>query len=134
LGAGLADRPDYPDSSHYQVRPVPLIAIGYGEARLEINPRDGDEFFEQIRKSRINFEHDAMGRVTALELRRGVRAATASRLDAERAAEHDTEMATLRGRIQSQAADPRSEAALRRLIAGVTGGKPDYGVMGAGSN
>jgi hypothetical protein len=28
LGAGLADRPDYPGSSHYQVRPVPLIAIG----------------------------------------------------------------------------------------------------------
>src|SRR5271167_2371695 len=31
LGAGLADRPDYPGSSHYQVRPVPLIAIGYGD-------------------------------------------------------------------------------------------------------
>jgi MipA family protein len=31
LGAGLADRPDYPGSSRYQVRPVPLIAIGYGD-------------------------------------------------------------------------------------------------------
>jgi outer membrane scaffolding protein for murein synthesis (MipA/OmpV family) len=37
LGAGLADRPDYPGSSHYQVRPVPLIAIGYGD-RVSAGP------------------------------------------------------------------------------------------------
>jgi len=37
LGAGLADRPDYPGSSHYQVRPVPLISIGYGD-RLAAGP------------------------------------------------------------------------------------------------
>lgn len=37
LGAGLADRPDYPGSSHYQVRPVPLVSISYGD-RLAVGP------------------------------------------------------------------------------------------------
>ena len=37
LGAGLADRPDYPGSSHYEVRPVPLIAIRYGD-RITAGP------------------------------------------------------------------------------------------------
>lgn len=37
LGAALADRPDYPGSSLYRVRPVPLIAIGYGD-RLVAGP------------------------------------------------------------------------------------------------
>ena len=37
LGAGLADRPEYPGSSHYQVRPVPLIAIRYGD-RITAGP------------------------------------------------------------------------------------------------
>jgi hypothetical protein len=48
---------------------------------------------------------------------------------ADTSAAGPAERATLTTRIQSQTPDPRGEAALRDLIAGITRGNPNYSVM-----
>jgi hypothetical protein len=103
-----------------------LFAQLTGQPKAEIFAQNDSEFFYKIVKAQISFETDAAGRTTGLVLHQHGADINAPRIDsavAERIA------AATAAKFQSQAATPGSEAALRRLIEGVSTGKPNFAEM-----
>jgi hypothetical protein len=103
-----------------------LFAQLTGQPKAEIFAQSESEFFYKIVKAQISFERDAQGRTTGLVLHQNGANMAAPRIDAASAQKISAATAA---KIQSQAATPGSEAALRRLIEGISTGKPNFSEM-----
>jgi len=100
-----------------------LYAQITGQPKLEIFARGEGDFVYEAVEARLSFELDAEGRATGLVLHQNGKAVPAPRIDPI-VAEHIA--ATIRTKIEGQTPTPGGEAALRRLIAGIASGTPDY--------
>ena len=120
----------------YQLAPSAVLAVTRegnqlfaqltGQPKAEIFARSESEFFYKIVKAQISFERDAQGRTTGLVLHQNGANMAAPRIDAAIAQKISAATAA---KIQSQTATPGSEAALRRLIEGISTGKPNFAEM-----
>ncbi len=97
-----------------------------GQPALEIFPSSRTEYFAKLVNARITFETDAQGRATALTLHQNGTQHTAPRIEDQLAKQIED---ALQARVQSQTPMPGSEAAARRLFAGLLAGTPDYDDM-----
>jgi bla regulator protein BlaR1 len=110
------------DGTHLLIQPT-------GQGPLEIFPSSKTEYFSKIAPIQITFIADAQGHATAMTLHQGAGQTTAPRMDDQVAKQIED---ALNARVQSQTPLPGSEAALRRLFAGLLEGKPNYDDMGPG--
>ncbi len=120
----------------YQLAPGAVLAVTRegnqlfaqltGQPKAEIFPQSESEFFYKIVKARISFKRDAQGSTTGLVLHQHGANMAAPRIDAATAQEISAATAA---KIQSQTATPGSDAALRRLIEGISTGKPNFTEM-----
>jgi bla regulator protein blaR1 len=120
----------------YQLAPSAVLAVTRegnqlfaqltGQPKAEIFAQSESEFFYKIVKAQISFERDAQGRTTGLILHQNGANMSAPRIDAAIAQKISAATAA---KIQSQTATPGSEAALRRLIEGISTGKPNFAEM-----
>src|SRR6266481_2072595 len=120
----------------YQLAPSAVLAVTRegnqlfaqltGQPKAEIFARSESEFFYKIVKAQISFERDAQGRTTGLVLHQNGANMAAPRIDAAIAQKISAATAA---KIQSQTATPGSEAALRRLIEGISTGRPNFAEM-----
>jgi len=120
----------------YQLAPNAVLAVTRegnrlfaqltGQPKAEIFAQSESEFFYKIVKAQISFERDAQGRTTGLVLHQNGANMAAPRIDAASAQKIGAATAA---KIQSQTATPGSEAALRRLIEGISTGKPNFAEM-----
>jgi bla regulator protein blaR1 len=103
-----------------------LFAQLTGQPKAEIFARSESEFFYKIVKAQISFERDSQGHTTGLVLHQNGANMAAPRIDPANAEKINAATAA---KIQNQTATPGSEAALRRLIEGISTGKPNYSEM-----
>jgi hypothetical protein len=103
-----------------------LFAQLTGQPRFRIYAQGPLEFFFKVVDARISFVSDPPGTVRSLILHQGGRDITMPRIDASTANPYAVNLAA---RIQSQTATPGSEAALRRTVAGILAGEPNYSEM-----
>jgi hypothetical protein len=120
----------------YQLAPTAVLAVTRdgshlfaqltGQPKAEIFAQSEREFFYKIVKARISFETDAEGRTTGLVLHQHGADIEATRIDAATAAQI---AAATAAKVRGQTATPGSEAALRRLIEGISTGRPNFAEM-----
>jgi hypothetical protein len=120
----------------YQLAPSAVLAVTRegnqlfaqltGQPKAEIFAQSESEFFYKIVKAQISFESDSQGSATGLVLHQNGRTLTAPRID--NAVAQQIAAATT-AKIQSQTATPGSEMALRRLMEGISTGKPNFAEM-----
>jgi hypothetical protein len=103
-----------------------LVTRLTGQREVPIYADSDTEFFAKIVDAQISFVRDAKGDVTSLVLHQGGGHHPMKRIDAAAAQDINNKTAE---RVKSQSANPGSEAALHRLIAGLTSGKPNYDEM-----
>jgi bla regulator protein blaR1 len=103
-----------------------LIAQLTGQAAFPIFPQSTTEFFYKVVDAQISFLNDANGQTNSLLLHQNGRNMPMVRIDTAVAQQIAV---NLSAKIQSQIPTPGSEAALRRLIAGIGAGKPNYDEM-----
>jgi hypothetical protein len=103
-----------------------LVTRLTGQREVPIYAESDTEFFAKIVDAQISFVGDARGEVTSLVLHQGGGHHPMQRIDAAAARGINNKTAD---RVKSQSANPGSEAALHRLIAGLTKGKPNYDEM-----
>ncbi|HMA50390.1 MAG TPA: serine hydrolase domain-containing protein, partial [Magnetospirillaceae bacterium] len=100
-----------------------------GEETHRLYPAsERDWFFADI-EADVTFHPDAKGLDPAMVLHQSGEDAPARRIDAPGARQIQDELAA---KVKNQAQDPATEAALRRHIAELRKGEPDYGSMSAG--
>jgi hypothetical protein len=97
-----------------------------GQGPVEIFPSSKTEYFAKVVKARITFDTDPQGRATALTLHQNGRSHTAPRMEDHAALQIED---ALKARVANQTATPGTEAAVRRLHAGLLSGKPNYEEM-----
>jgi bla regulator protein BlaR1 len=97
-----------------------------GQPPVEIYPESATEFFMKIVDAQITFVPDAQGQTTALVLHQNGANIVMPRIDPWVA---EQIRAATTAKVQGQMPTPGSEAALRRLIAGINAGKPDVAAM-----
>jgi hypothetical protein len=97
-----------------------------GQGALEIFPSSKTEYFLKVANAQFTFQVDAQGHATALTLHQGPGQITAPRIDDQAAKQIED---ALNARLQSKTPSPGSEAALRRLFAGLLDAKPNYDEM-----
>jgi Domain of unknown function (DUF3471)/Glyoxalase superfamily protein len=97
-----------------------------GQRALPIYAESKTEFFARIVDAQISFVTDVKGQATSLVLHQGGGHHPMKRIDAAAAQSIASQTAE---KVRSQAASPGTEAALRRLIEGLIGGKPNYDEM-----
>jgi hypothetical protein len=102
------------------------------QGKVEIRPLSEREFTAPIVDARFTFDIDAQGKVSRLTLHQNGANRPAPRIDDAAGAKILEARAAIDRRIAEQKADPRSEAALRRLIGEVWRGEPDYTQMTPG--
>jgi bla regulator protein BlaR1 len=103
-----------------------LFAQLTGQPKAEIFAKSEREFFYKIVDAQISFDSDRQGNTTGLVLHQNGANIPAPRINAAAAQQI---AANLAARIQSQTPLPGSEAAARRLVAGVATGNPNYDEM-----
>jgi hypothetical protein len=97
-----------------------------GQPAFPIFPQSATEFFYKVVDAQISFIQDASGQTNALTLHQHGRDIPMERIDTAAAQQIAANLST---KIQNQTPTPGSEAALRRLIAGITAGNPNYDEM-----
>jgi Glyoxalase superfamily protein/Domain of unknown function (DUF3471) len=105
-----------------------LITRLTGQRSLPIFAESDTEFFARAVDAQISFITDAAGHATSLVLHQNGNNYPMQRIDAATAQLIEGKTAE---RVKDQIANPESEPALRRLIAGITSGKPNYAEMSA---
>lgn len=100
-----------------------------GQAWVAHYPMSDTEFFATIVDATLSFARDEQGHATSLTLHQHGKHVTMQRIDAADAQRIEASMVD---KIHSQLATPGSEAALRRLIDGITSGAPDFAEMSNG--
>jgi beta-lactamase regulating signal transducer with metallopeptidase domain len=103
-----------------------LFAQLTGQPKAEIFANSEREFFYKIVDAQISFDSDTQRNTTGLVLHQNGANIPAPRVDAAAAQKI---AANLAARIQGQTPLPGSEAAARRLVAGVATGNPNYDEM-----
>lgn len=103
-----------------------LAAQLTGQRSLPVFAETDTRFFFKAVNAQFTFVADASGPATALILHQGGGNMTMPRIDATAA--QAVEARTV-DRMKSQTANPHSEAAIGRLIAGTMSGKPNYAEM-----
>jgi hypothetical protein len=106
-----------------------LITRLTGQRTVEIYARSNTEFFAKIVNAQISFVTDAKGHATSLVLHQGGRDLPMNRIDAATAQKIEGKLAE---RVKTQTPNAGSEAALVRLIDGITSGNPNYYEMSPG--
>jgi hypothetical protein len=103
-----------------------LVTRLTGQTPVAFFAQSRTEFFARIVDAQISFVTDTKGPATSLVLhQRGVDH-TMQRIDAATAQAIESRM---QEKVKNQSASPGTEAALRRLIAGLTSGTPNYQEM-----
>jgi hypothetical protein len=97
-----------------------------GQPAAEIYPETVASFYYKTVDARIDFIPDPPAQITALVLHQQGLDHMAARIDEAQA---QRIAAAVSERAQGQTAAPGSEAAVRRLLAGIASGAPDYGQM-----
>ena len=120
----------------YQLAPTALITVTRegnqllaqltGQPKAEIFAQSRNEFFYRTVNAQISFESDTQGRTTALVLHQNGKTRNAPRIEPALAQQVKDK---IDAKIQNQAPTPGSEAALRRLIEGISTGQPNYAQM-----
>lgn len=103
-----------------------LIAQLTGQSAFPIFPSSATEFYFKVVDAQITFVEDSAGQTTSLILHQNGHDIPMPRIDSSVAAQI---VANTAAKVQDQTPTPGSEAALRRLIAGIVAGKPDYDEM-----
>lgn len=102
-----------------------------GEPAFSIFPESKTMFFLKVAEAQLEFtKDDAQGRPTEIVFHQGSQNILGKRLDDAQAKRLIDANAALAKRIKDQTAAPGSEAALRKLVADLGAGKPDYNSMG----
>jgi len=105
-----------------------LVTRLSGQRSVPIYGQSDTEFFARRVNAQINFITDARGQAVSLILHQGGREHPMNRIDAATAQKIEGKLAE---KVKSQSAAPGSEAALCRLIDGLTVGEPNYEEMSA---
>lgn len=108
-----------------------LVSHLLGHAPAEMLPSAHSELFAREYDVEVKFATDASGRVDSIQHRMYDRKRTGKRVDEARARQVLASIERNERRVKEQKADPRSDAAIRKLIAGVAAGTPDYDSMNA---
>jgi hypothetical protein len=103
-----------------------LVTRLTGQREVPIYAESNTEFFAKVVDAQISIVTNAKGQATSLVLHQGGGHHPMKRIDAAAAQEINNQTAE---RVKSQSANPGSEAALHRLIEGLTSGKPNYDEM-----
>jgi hypothetical protein len=100
-----------------------LITRLTGQREVPVHAESNTEFFAKVVDAQISFVPDVNGQATSLVLHQGGGHHSMKRIDAAAAQKIANKTAE---KVKSQSASPGSEAALHRLIEGLTSGKPNY--------
>jgi hypothetical protein len=103
-----------------------LVTRLTGQRQVPIYAQSNTEFFAKLVNARFIFIMGVKGQAASLVLHQHGQDHPMTRIDATTAQKIESKLAE---RVKSQSADPRSEAALRRLIDGLASGKPNYHEM-----
>jgi hypothetical protein len=103
-----------------------LFAQLTGQGEAEIYAEAQNRFFYKMVDAQLDFVTDGSAPATAVVLHQNGLSPTWQRIDEAGAASIE---AALAARVQSQAPQPGSEAALRKLVAGTHAGSPPYELM-----
>ena len=122
---------------HYQLNESMVLTVTHdgnriltqvtGQNPVEIFPSSKTEFFSKKVNATITFQTDSTGHATSLVLHQHGATLTAQRISDQVAQQIDD---ALKARVQAQVPNPGSEAAVRRLFAGLLAGNPNYEEMG----
>jgi bla regulator protein BlaR1 len=97
-----------------------------GQPPFEIFPESEDHFFWKVVDAQIEFATDGSGKAPSAVLHQNGANTPMTRVDPASVAQFETD---LQARIQSGTPDPRSEAMLRKTIAAINSGNPNYDEM-----
>lgn len=103
-----------------------LVMQMTGQGPVPHFPQSDTEYFAKIIDATISFVLNAQGHTTALVLHQGGRDRTMPRIDASTAEKIE---AMTEAKVRNQTPTPGSDAALKRLIAGLESGNPNYSEM-----
>jgi hypothetical protein len=119
------------DQSVYVVRRDGDQLVGniIGNGPVPLFPSAETELFARDLDVAVTFTPGADGAVNALKHRAFGHERAGQRVDEARARKVLEAVARDTQRIKEQKADPRTGPAIRKLISGITSGKPDYGAM-----
>jgi len=109
-----------------------LLSQATGQGQIALFPQSEREFFTRDFDSSTTFEVDSQGHATSLVLHQNGRDVPGQRLDAATAKQIADALASTNKRFHDQTAAPGSEAALRRMLDGITAGNPDYSKLSPG--
>jgi CubicO group peptidase (beta-lactamase class C family) len=96
---------------------------------LQLYAESALRYFARTEAAHVAFEPEAQQRITGLTMERGALAQRAVRIDEAEARQLAQQLAK---KVHEQLPSPGTEAALRRSIAEVAAGNPDYQQMGPG--
>jgi len=97
-----------------------------GQGQVETFPAGELEYFQKVVDARVTFQLDSAGRASSIVFHQGGRDFPGSRLDDAQAKAIGEALAAGNKRFQEQRPAPGSEESLRKLIAEVLEGEPDY--------
>jgi hypothetical protein len=103
-----------------------------GQEKFPAFAASEDHFYLKVVTADIDFEKDSTGNVTSLVLHQNNNDVTMKRLDDDEVKRLADAAALAAKRFQDQHPAPSSETAIRRNIADLQSGKPNYALMSAG--
>jgi hypothetical protein len=106
-----------------------LLSQATGQGQVEIFPESERVYFAKSIDAVITFQVDAQGRSSAVVLRQDGQEFAGKRLDDAAAMPVTEALAIVNKSYREQKPLPGSEATLRKLIADLTAGTPDYARM-----
>jgi hypothetical protein len=106
-----------------------LVGNIIGNGATELFPSGETELFSRDADLVVNFTADPNGIITVVKHRVSGRERTGKRVDDARARQVLASVDRDAQRIKEQKPDPRGEAAVRTLVAGLASGNPDYAGM-----
>jgi CubicO group peptidase (beta-lactamase class C family) len=106
-----------------------LVGTVLGSTPAALSPSSDHEFFARDVDAVVNFTVDADGRVSALRHRLGGWERSGIPVEESRARVIMAYAEQTARRISQQQAAPGSDAAIRKLFAGLASGKPDYEIL-----
>jgi hypothetical protein len=106
-----------------------LVGNVLGNGPVALYPSSDHELFARVVNVVVNFTADASGVITAVKHSINGFERTGTRVDEVRAKQVLASADRQARRIKEQKPNPRADAALRKLVASVASGNPDYQMM-----
>lgn len=121
------------EKSLFVVRRSGARLVGHivGHAPAEMLPSADNALFAREYDVEARFEADTNGAIRSIHHRMYDRKRTGKRVEEARARQVIASIEHREWRVKEQKLDPRGDAAIRKLIAGVASGNPDYDSMSA---